>query len=154
MFGCLRDLLHLAFNSAIHRLPRISAIQDAQCSEVLFILARIRTLVGPACICQHPPVSLLVIMQFIFCPLFAYFIFPALALAFPSKAGVSKGIEPHLSGKRSFYERDGVKRTVFEHDATGAKIDFVTNSGICETTPGVNQYSGYLSVGSRLYRTL
>ncbi|RJE16679.1 hypothetical protein PHISCL_10984 [Aspergillus sclerotialis] len=26
-------------------------------------------------------------------------------------------------------------------------MDFVQNSGICETTPGVNQYSGYLSVG-------
>ena len=50
--------------------------------------------------------------------------------------------------KRSFVERDGVKYTVFEHAATGAKLEFVKNSGICETTPGVNQYSGYLSVGS------
>ena len=50
--------------------------------------------------------------------------------------------------KRSFVERDGVKYTVFEHAATGAKIEFVTNSGICETTPGVNQYSGYLTVGT------
>ena len=33
---------------------------------------------------------------------------------------------------------------------TGAKIEFVTNSGICETTPGVNQYSGYLSVGTNM----
>ena len=55
---------------------------------------------------------------------------------------------PELKGKRSFEIRDGVEHTVFEHEATGAKIDFVTNSGICETTPGVNQYSGYLSVGS------
>ena len=50
--------------------------------------------------------------------------------------------------KRSFVERDGQNFTVFEHAATGAKIEFVTNSGICETTPGVNQYSGYLSVGT------
>lgn len=99
--------------------------------------------------CQLSLGALLVNMQFTFCPLFAWFMIPALALAFPSKSGVSKGIEPHSRGKRSFYERDGVKRTIFEHEATGAKIDFVTNSGICETTPGVNQYSGYLSVGSR-----
>lgn len=49
--------------------------------------------------------------------------------------------------KRSLVERDGVTYNVFEHRATGAKMEFVTNSGICETTPGVNQYSGYLSVG-------
>lgn len=54
---------------------------------------------------------------------------------------------PELRGKRSHYKRDGVKRTIFEHDATNSSIDFVTNSGICETTPGVNQYSGYLSTG-------
>lgn len=56
---------------------------------------------------------------------------------------------PELRGKRCFVKRGGVEHTVFEHEATGAKIDFVTNSGICETTPGVNQYSGYLSVGSK-----
>jgi hypothetical protein len=49
--------------------------------------------------------------------------------------------------KRSIVERDGILHNVFEHAATGAKMDFVKNSGICETTPGVNQYSGYLSVG-------
>ncbi|KAI4249555.1 MAG: hypothetical protein LQ352_005587 [Teloschistes flavicans] len=52
--------------------------------------------------------------------------------------------------KRSFVERDGTNFTVFEHAATGAKLEFVKNSGICETTPGVNQYSGYLSVGSNM----
>lgn len=58
--------------------------------------------------------------------------------------------EPTLKDKRSFVERDGVNYTVFEHAATGAKLEFVTNSGICETTPGVNQYSGYLSVGTNM----
>ncbi len=49
---------------------------------------------------------------------------------------------------KKYYIRDeGVDYTVFEHAATGAKLSYVTNSGICETTPGVNQYSGYLSVG-------
>ena len=50
--------------------------------------------------------------------------------------------------KRSFEERDGVAHTIFEHADTGVKINFVTNSGICETTKGVNQYSGYFSVGT------
>ncbi|KAH8682722.1 carboxypeptidase S1 [Xylariales sp. PMI_506] len=29
-------------------------------------------------------------------------------------------------------------------------MSFVNNSGICETTPGVNQYSGYLTVGTNM----
>lgn len=49
--------------------------------------------------------------------------------------------------KRSLAERKGVTYNVFEHGETGARIEFVANSGICEMTPGVNQYSGYLSVG-------
>lgn len=52
--------------------------------------------------------------------------------------------------KRSFVERAGVVYDVFEHAATGARMEFVKNSGICETTPGVNQYSGYLSVGENM----
>ena len=58
--------------------------------------------------------------------------------------------DPEAKDKRSFVERDGTNYTVFEHAATGAKLEFVTNSGICETTPGVNQYSGYLSVGTNM----
>ena len=42
------------------------------------------------------------------------------------------------------------KYITFEHAATGAKVQYVNNSGICETTPGVNQYSGYLSVGNNM----
>ncbi len=67
----------------------------------------------------------------------------ALTLASPLPDSSSKD-------KRSFVERDGTNYTVFEHAATGAKMEFVTNSGICETTPGVNQYSGYLSVGTNM----
>jgi hypothetical protein len=63
----------------------------------------------------------------------------ALALPFDSAAD-----------RVSYVNRNGVDFTVFEHAATGARIDFVTNSGICETTRGVNQYSGYLSVGTGL----
>jgi hypothetical protein len=50
--------------------------------------------------------------------------------------------------KRSFEVKDGIRYNVYQHHATGATIKFVKNSGICETTPGVNQYSGYLSVGT------
>jgi hypothetical protein len=49
--------------------------------------------------------------------------------------------------KRYTLVSDNTTYTVFEHAATAAKISYVTNSGICETTPGVNQYSGYLTVG-------
>ena len=67
------------------------------------------------------------------------------ALASPLPSGDSE-----VKDKRSFVERDGTNYTVFEHAATGAKLEFVTNSGICETTPGVNQYSGYLTVGTNM----
>ncbi|KAF2258268.1 putative carboxypeptidase S1 [Lojkania enalia] len=52
--------------------------------------------------------------------------------------------------KRSVVERAGLVYNVFEHAATGARIEYVNNSGICETTPGVKQYSGYLSVGDNM----
>jgi hypothetical protein len=52
--------------------------------------------------------------------------------------------------KRSLIERDGEVYNVFEHAATESRIEFVADSGICETTPGVKQYSGYLSVGDKL----
>ncbi len=28
------------------------------------------------------------------------------------------------------------------------KVRYVRNSGVCETTPGVNQWSGYLDIGA------
>lgn len=59
-------------------------------------------------------------------------------------------VSPELRGRSSIVKRDGVDHNIFEHEATGAKLDFVKNSGICETTPGVNQYSGYVSVGRML----
>ncbi|KAG5763342.1 hypothetical protein H9Q72_008565 [Fusarium xylarioides] len=48
--------------------------------------------------------------------------------------------------KRYAQEDGGIKYKVFEHAATGSKTKIVSNSGICETTPGVNQHSGYFSV--------
>ncbi|RKF56908.1 Carboxypeptidase S1 [Erysiphe neolycopersici] len=73
----------------------------------------------------------------------SFFFLIALSLPVSAKTSLAQ-----LKNKQSFYKENGVIRTVFEHEATGAKIDFVTNSGVCETTPGVNQYSGYLSVGT------
>lgn len=59
----------------------------------------------------------------------------------------ARDVSHHLVNKEITYEKNTSSRTIFQHEATGAQIDFVTNSGICETTAGVNQYSGYLSVG-------
>lgn len=59
---------------------------------------------------------------------------------------------PPVHAQNRQYNRlsNGIKYTVFEHAATNASVDYVTNSGICETTPGVTQYSGYLSVGNNM----
>jgi hypothetical protein len=62
-----------------------------------------------------------------------------LTLSSPSLAIAS----PALADRHSFKARDGENYTVFEHAATRATMSFVTNSGNCETTPGVNQYFGY-----------
>jgi carboxypeptidase C (cathepsin A) len=39
------------------------------------------------------------------------------------------------------------QRTVYFHEETDSRLEWTTNSGICETTPNVTQHSGYLSVG-------
>lgn len=54
------------------------------------------------------------------------------------------GIAPDSSRFRTL-ERHGL--TAFQHAATDSTLEFTSNSGICETTPGVDQHSGYLSVG-------
>ncbi|KAI0170145.1 putative carboxypeptidase S1 [Pestalotiopsis sp. NC0098] len=64
-----------------------------------------------------------------------------------SAAYVLAGSAPGQKDKRYIEVRDEITYNVFEHAATGTKMSFVNNSGICETTPGVNQYSGYLTVG-------
>ncbi|CAG2000160.1 unnamed protein product [Fusarium graminearum] len=52
--------------------------------------------------------------------------------------------------KRYSLEDNGIKYKVFEHAATKSQTKIVSNSGICETTPGVNQHSGYFSVGDNM----
>ncbi len=41
-------------------------------------------------------------------------------------------------------------RLLERDDDKAPKLSYVNNSGICETTPGVKQYSGYLSVGKNM----
>ncbi|KAF8269049.1 carboxypeptidase-like protein S1 [Lactarius quietus] len=55
-----------------------------------------------------------------------------------------------LVDRHSYQIRNGTIYNVFDHAATGATLSFVNNSGVCETTPDVNQYSGYLSVGTNM----
>ncbi|PYH92089.1 putative carboxypeptidase S1 [Aspergillus ellipticus CBS 707.79] len=61
----------------------------------------------------------------------------------PALVGVSHASEDSVST----VVKRGITYSVFNHAATNASLEIVKNSGICETTPGVNQYSGYLSVG-------
>ncbi|KAK2043111.1 serine carboxypeptidase [Colletotrichum somersetense] len=48
----------------------------------------------------------------------------------------------------SIMSEAGTNLSVFEHAATNSRTRFVENSGICETTKGVKQYSGYFDVGT------
>lgn len=87
-------------------------------------------------------------MRFHPCHFVAGVVLPWICAAVPAPDVASTdGSAAVARGKRSVEDRNGVMHTIFEHEATGAKIDFVSNSGICETTPGVNQHSGYLNVG-------
>lgn len=56
-----------------------------------------------------------------------------------------------VDNERSLYKREGVEHTIVKHHATNTTLDFVKNSGICETTPGVKQYSGYIDIGSAFF---
>ena len=61
--------------------------------------------------------------------------------ALSALAIVSSASSVHASqiGRRSFVKRDGVNYTVYDHPPTRSAMSYVKNSGICETTPGVNQ---------------
>lgn len=76
--------------------------------------------------------------------------FVALVASIVAFIGIALAAPAVTHDKISFVERAGVQYNVFEHAATGARLEFVNNSGICETTPGVKQYSGYLSVGDNM----
>ncbi|KAJ3490468.1 hypothetical protein NLG97_g5770 [Lecanicillium saksenae] len=68
-------------------------------------------------------------------------------LALLALAGVATAMPQEAANKFSKRTEHGIEYNVFEHAATGSELKYVNNSGICETTPGVNQYSGYQTVG-------
>jgi len=53
-----------------------------------------------------------------------------------------------IAGKSRIISKDGVDFTLFEHYETGAQMEYVSNSGVCESTPKVKQYSGYINIGT------
>lgn len=53
----------------------------------------------------------------------------------------------------SLMSDEGTNYTVFEHADTGSRTRYVQDSGICETTKGVKQYSGYFDVGTLWSKT-
>ncbi|GAM34978.1 hypothetical protein TCE0_015f02914 [Talaromyces pinophilus] len=55
-----------------------------------------------------------------------------------------------VDGRSKLVERDGRTYHQLVDRSTNATIEIVKNSGICETTPGVNTYSGYFSVGPEM----
>lgn len=57
-----------------------------------------------------------------------------------------------IAGNARILKREisGITYNVYEHAATNSTIEYVEDSGICETTPGVKTYSGYLSVGTNM----
>ncbi|KAJ4403432.1 hypothetical protein N0V82_010651 [Gnomoniopsis sp. IMI 355080] len=57
---------------------------------------------------------------------------------------------PNSNAKISKREQNGITYNVYEHASTNSTLSFVQDSGICETTPGVSTYSGYLSVGTNM----
>jgi len=45
-----------------------------------------------------------------------------LVQAMPANSFEERDVPAHIRGKRSFYDDDGVNRTVFEHEATGTSM--------------------------------
>lgn len=80
------------------------------------------------------------------CPILSL---PALAAVFLSGVAIARPNELLGEQGSSVYKREinGIEYNVFHHRSTDVRINYVSNSGICETTPGVEQHSGYLSVG-------
>lgn len=66
----------------------------------------------------------------------------ALAFTWPAQVAATGPLY-----KRYTVQRDQATYHVVENEARDARLEFVHNSGVCETTPGVDSYSGYLSVG-------
>lgn len=74
-------------------------------------------------------------------------------LGLASLAAAAPNMKPAAStvNKRYLEERNGVTYNVFKRAGETSSLSYVKNSGICETTPGVDQYSGYLDVGTDMH---
>lgn len=74
-------------------------------------------------------------------------------LGLASMAATAPNMKPSAStvNKRYLEERNGVTYNVFQRAGETSSLSYVKNSGICETTPGVDQYSGYLDVGTNMH---
>lgn len=74
-------------------------------------------------------------------------------LGVASLAAAAPNMKPSAStvNKRYLEERNGVTYNVFKRAGETSSLSYVKNSGICETTPGVDQYSGYLDVGTDMH---
>lgn len=55
------------------------------------------------------------------------------------------------STRHATTDADGLKHTTFYYPPTDSKLDYKTNSSVCETTPGVGQHSGYATVGEDMH---
>lgn len=73
------------------------------------------------------------------------------AASFSCLAAGLPDISIESTNQRHTRRDDGIDYTVFEHAATKANLTYVKDSGVCETTPGVHQYSGTLSIGEATY---
>ncbi len=71
----------------------------------------------------------------------------AVQLALIALAGLGAALPQEATNKHYKRTENGIQYNVFEHAATDTTLKYVSNSGICETTPGVNQHSGYQTVG-------
>ncbi|KAM0671035.1 hypothetical protein ACQRIU_001430 [Beauveria bassiana] len=71
-------------------------------------------------------------------------------LALIALAGLGAALPQDATTNKQYKRTEhDVEYNVFEHAATGTSLKYVSNSGICETTPGVNQYSGYQTVANK-----
>ncbi|OAQ98363.1 hypothetical protein LLEC1_01172 [Akanthomyces lecanii] len=68
-------------------------------------------------------------------------------LAIAALAGLGAALPQEAANKQYKRTENDIQYNVFEHAATDTTLKYVSNSGICETTPGVNQHSGYQTVG-------
>lgn len=68
-------------------------------------------------------------------------------LAIAALVGLGAALPQEATNKQYKRTENNIQYNIFEHAATDTTLKYVSNSGICETTPGVNQHSGYQTVG-------